>query len=372
MVPRRLLSFHLRDALRNRRDQPRGPPRKNNLSRSPGAVRLNQVREATSSARPLDPPTGPLSEVTALGDPELRRSLVRVVRSRVPEREVEDIVQETLADAIVSRSAPRDPATLRHWLGGIARHKVIDFHRRACREELSAVPETGATSPDDETADLLRWAERSLPGGKSDRQTFSWLLREGEGEKLEAIAESEQLPAERVRQRVARLRRHLRDRWASEARALGALVGLGALLGLVFLLLRSAPVEVVREASRPLGRRPRPASAAGETERARALELCLARQHRACLEGLDRAAQLDPDGDQSDRVKAARREAERALAPAPPPSAPAPPPPGSAAPGATRFGKVTGGNGARPRSDTAPTAPHRCICTRGDPLCGCF
>jgi hypothetical protein len=61
------------------------------------------------------------------------------------------------------------------------------------------------------------------------------MLREGEGEKLESIAESEALPAPRVRQRVTRLRRHLRTRWAAEIAALAAL---GVLVILAIWLVR--------------------------------------------------------------------------------------------------------------------------------------
>ncbi|HEX3850670.1 MAG TPA: hypothetical protein VHW01_06860 [Polyangiaceae bacterium] len=46
--------------------------------------------------------------------------------------------------------------------------------------------------------------------------TLEWMLREGDGEKLEQIARDANLPAPRVRQRVSRLRCFLREQWAAE------------------------------------------------------------------------------------------------------------------------------------------------------------
>src|SRR6185295_4111987 len=48
-----------------------------------------------------------------------------------------------------------------------------------------------------------------------DRETLGWIVREHEGDRLADIAEEEGLPSPVVRQRVSRLRRALRQRWAS-------------------------------------------------------------------------------------------------------------------------------------------------------------
>jgi hypothetical protein len=50
--------------------------------------------------------------------------------------------------------------------------------------------------------------------GKRDEETMEWLLREHVGERLADIAVENDLPPAVVRQRVSRLRRALRSRWA--------------------------------------------------------------------------------------------------------------------------------------------------------------
>jgi RNA polymerase sigma factor (sigma-70 family) len=182
----------------------------------------------------------------SLTDPRFRSALALMVKRRVPDSDVEDIVQSALAEAIASPNAPKDdPEALRRWIWGVARHKVVDFHRRARREEMGDPPEVAVDGAPHSDRDLLRWASEELPPGADAERTLEWMLREGEGEKLESIAESEALPAPRVRQRVTRLRRHLRTRWAAEVAALAAL---GVLVFLALWLVRrhKAPVDVAR------------------------------------------------------------------------------------------------------------------------------
>lgn len=262
-----------------------------------------------------------------LADADLRRALAAMVRRRVPPHEVDEIVQATLADAVASKSAPTEDDALERWVRGIARHKVADYHRRNKREvpvdseDLMTARVTDASAH--EAADLLRWAEREAP---SDN-TIDWLLREGDGEKLESIAQEAKLPAARVRQRVSRLRRHFRARWAAQ---LAAAIALGALAW--FFLSRprervqpivpvsSAPVSVsVTQAPSPPPLPPPPPDPAIELRRV-ALEQCEGKQWQACLDGLDQAAKLDPAGDTAAEVQSARAAAKKALTPPPKPA----------------------------------------------------
>lgn len=269
--------------------------------------------------------------------PDLRAALVAMIRRRVPESEVEDIVQSTLADALASPNAPADSDSLRRWIFGIAKNKVVDYHRRAGRETFEMPEVAGKPAPHAE-ADLLRWAERHLPPGDESKTTLDWMLREGEGEKLEWIAETERLPATRVRQRVSRLRRHLKSHWQREVALLATF---GVLLTVLALALRRRDPEGIANEDAPR---------AAELRR-QALDKCAEAAWRECVDGLDAAKQLDAAGDDRPEVRRAREQAREALTPPPPESKrdDAPPPPPSAEPAPT----------AAPTTAPTPVPPPR-------------
>lgn len=238
-----------------------------------------------------------------------------MVRKRVPESDVEDIVQAALTEAFESPNAPTDPEQLRRWVFGVAKHKVVDFHRKRGRETFDVPEVPGGPAPHVE-ADLLRWAEKNLPEGDDAQATLDWMLREGEGEKLESIAASEKLPAPRVRQRVSRLRRHLKDNWQREVALLAAV---GVVLGALFLLLRRKEDPRIQFDPNGIPMDPR-----AEAMRREGLERCAKSEWRPCLEKLDEAKRLDPAGDGRPEVQRAREGAEKALSPITPPPAEVP------------------------------------------------
>ncbi len=260
-----------------------------------------------------------------------RAALLAMVRRRVPPGEADDVVQAALAEAVAAADRPRDPPSLRRWIWGVARHKVADYHRRARREDVGEVPEQATPPSPDAERDLLRWAVGELPPGADAHRTFEWLLREGEGEKLEAIADEERLPPPQVRQRVSRMRRLLRARWAQLVAA-----GLAALV--VYLVARSArsPGDAPRPAPRLIeGPEVTVAVARGRARRAEALRACDAAQWRRCLDALDAARALDPAGDEAERVRRARQSARDGLEREVPVPAPLAPPSPSATLGST-------------------------------------
>jgi len=249
-----------------------------------------------------------------LGDPALRRSLVEFVRRRVPASDVDDVVQTVLLDALAAAGRPADPVELRRWLLGVARHKVVDLHRRAHREPPAEIPDIEDSPPPLEARGLVRWAElQAGPEGDAQR-TLAWMAREGEGEKLEAIAADEKLPPARVRQRVSRMRRWMKERWAAELAAVAVIATVA--LAAWWLLRRAVepPVAhdlpelgptIVPEAPAPLER--------ARSLRADALRACDRSEWRPCLDGLDQARALDPTGDQDPAVGAARTSAAAGL-----------------------------------------------------------
>jgi DNA-directed RNA polymerase specialized sigma24 family protein len=293
-----------------------------------------------------------LDRKAILSDPALLSALGTHVRSRVPGADAEDVVQSVLADALVADTAPTDDAeALRRWLFGVARNKIADFYRRNRREQpvpdLGDVP--GPASGRGAGNELLRWAEKELPPGSDAQRTFEWMLREGEGEKLESIAASEKLPAPRVRKRVSRMREHFRARWAAYLAAVAA-AGLAIALAVYLLRKKEMPeARIVPESPMEIGRH----------QRVRALEDCDRAAWKECLDGLDKAAANDPAGDTEERVVAARDAARKALTPAP--LAPPPPiPSSSVAPLPTPIPTTSATPPApRPTATTTPTSAPR-------------
>ena len=254
--------------------------------------------------------------MTHADDAALRSDLFRMIRGKVPEQDAEDIVQATLIEALSSPTAPQEGEARRKWAFGVAKNKIADYYRRSRRETFE-VPEITAPPASVEERDMLRWAAESLPEGGDAPKTLEWMLREGDGEKLEAIAASEKLPAPRVRQRVSRLRRHLKQHWAKEVAVLAAL---GLLAIAAFFLLRRNKDDVALPQPDPSAHAPTPLEVAKKTRRD-ALERCKAAAWDECERGLDAAQAVDPAGESDPEVRSARDALRAVRNPPPAPSA---------------------------------------------------
>lgn len=251
-----------------------------------------------------------------LGAAETRRFLHDYVRKRVGESDVDDVVQTVLVDALASDRVPEDETEMRRWLIGVARHKIADHHRRGGREQPAELPDIETAPAPVEERELARWAEEQAHSTKEAQKTLQWMAREGEGDKLEHIAEEEQLPAARVRQRVSRMRRFMKERWLAE---LAAVAALALLAFVIWRALRQPSVDIAQDTppTQPtdLPIKPPPVAPkvaeAGEL-RKKALEACERGENRVCLDGLDKAKELDPAGDTAPEIQKAREAAEKA------------------------------------------------------------
>jgi DNA-directed RNA polymerase specialized sigma24 family protein len=262
-------------------------------------------------------PTAP--KFSPLADPALRKQLEDFVRRRVPVADVDDVVQTVLCDALAARERPEGVEELRRWVLGIARHKVVDLHRRAHKEPPSELDDLEASPPPIEERGLVEWAERQAGSSREGQKTLGWMAREGEGEKLESIAAEEKVPAARVRKRVSRMRKWMKERWLAELAAVAAI----AVLAFVVWRWLSQPEEV------PEAKPEKPVPSAtpeleqierGRALRAEAMKRCDEAAWQPCLDGLDAAKALDPAGDASPEVGSARDQAARGLTPPPAPS----------------------------------------------------
>jgi len=260
-----------------------------------------------------------------LADPRLREGLLSYARRRLPPGEVEDLVQNTLTEALLAANVPSDESAFRRWVHGIARHKIADSYRRRARVPIPTPDaDQRAAEATLSTGELSQWIESELPKTEEAQATLHWLLRESDGESLDEIARDLDLPAPRVRQRVSRLRRHFHARWL----ALG-LAGLLLSIGVGLLIAggkRAAivPPSIAREPATPLER------ARGLRENA--LLRCAAGAFGECIAELDQAKTLDPSGESASAIRIAREAAanpqKAAIPPSPvvSPSGPAPDP----------------------------------------------
>jgi len=267
-----------------------------------------------------------------LGDSSRRHTLAQCIRAKIPPSDVEDIVQSTLADALAAPQPPGEVEAFDRWLFGIARHKIADYYRRGRRHEalddaVLTYDDAGGKSPES-ARDLLRWVNDELPQEPETSRTLEWMMREASGDNLETIANENQISAPAVRQRVSRLRRFLRERWAIQA---AAALGLLAVLAGLYTYQQSKTKPTITPDL--VKAEPSPVEQA-QYLRQTALSACQAGRFQQCVTDLDRARAIDPVGDTGNDVRQARAAAAQALTPklpspipttAPKPPTPKPP-----------------------------------------------
>lgn len=303
-----------------------------------------------------------------LSDLRLQAALHRFVRGRLNGGDAEDVVQDTLADALEATRAPEDSTELRKWVFGIARRKVADLWK--CRGRHAPLRDEEGVQPSDNEADavdLVRWAQREIGDFPEDQRTLRWMVREGLfGETLASIAVESGLPAAQVRQRVSRLRRLLRSKWVIQ-------LGLAAMTVVLLAVGWSTVVERPYEPVRPDGVAVRPDGVAvldpriqkATKLRSDAEAACSTGDWFMCEQSLDEAKALDPDGERATWVMRLRELLVRLRAPSP-----APLPTTEHAPTAPKETPAPEAPPTKPMGTRSP-APE-CPCTQSDPMCGCL
>jgi DNA-directed RNA polymerase specialized sigma24 family protein len=251
--------------------------------------------------------------------PELRQHLARYLRRRLPPADAEDALQAVYCAALEAQSIPGEPEHLRRWLTVIARRQIAAYYKRSSTEQLGEPPEVDVLPGDVESLSLLRWVERQAAQCKNEEvdQTLDWMARESDGEKLEAIAAETRIPSASVRQRVFRLRRFMKARWALEISAAVFAVAIASWV----LSRRAHPVTNLEIVPIPTVSVPLPIVSANnlpnrsEALRKMAFQHCDENRFDECLRLLDEAAALDPKGETDPMVTAARNRATIRIAP---------------------------------------------------------
>ncbi len=144
---------------------------------------------------------------------ELRTSLFRFIRSRVPSREIaDDLTQDTLVKIAKRINSLKDEERLQPWAFSIARNVVTDYYRRN-RSDLEESEDRAIDSEEyrndnynNEVASWLPGMLQELP--EEDRRLLT--LTEIEGVSQKEIAEQQGLGYSAVKSRVQRARSKLK------------------------------------------------------------------------------------------------------------------------------------------------------------------
>lgn len=269
---------------------------------------------------PMQPPAGDDREAF-LRDPDLLRAIRNAVVRRVPDAQIDDVVQRTLHAASRSEHLPADALLRRQYTLGIARKTAAEQRRKNRRQvELQHDADVDAQpAPDSETAaadlaerrDLLAKILRFVP--KHEESTLRCLERKSQGESLVAIAGELGVDPEVLSRRVNRLQHRLRV----TGQMLVGTLALALVVAAVWYLGRR-PEEAKQPPSITPTSMPATSSSAPEvvdhTDEARLLRQrafgeCTRNQWRECQQHLYDASQLDPAGDDDPLVKAAYNDA---------------------------------------------------------------
>jgi RNA polymerase sigma-70 factor, ECF subfamily len=139
-----------------------------------------------------------------------------ILLARVPQADVDDLVQDVFLQAMERLSTLRDAMAFGGWLASIARHRAIDFLRRAPR--TTELPEDLAVhDPDRMDALAVLSIIQTLP----DAYRETLVLRLVEGFTGPEIAAYTGLTEGSVRVNLHRGMRQLRDKLAATASPLG-------------------------------------------------------------------------------------------------------------------------------------------------------
>jgi RNA polymerase sigma-70 factor (ECF subfamily) len=145
-----------------------------------------------------------------------------VRRRMIPRTEVaEDLIQEVFVAAWQSLKNYRGDASLRHWLLGIARHKVDDHYRKRLRtldwpdSEDESIAEPSVTPTYEEQMDrvLLQKKTRRVLATLPEAYCLVLLWRYQEDRSAREMAQLTGKTEKAIERLLARAREHFKRRW---------------------------------------------------------------------------------------------------------------------------------------------------------------
>jgi DNA-directed RNA polymerase specialized sigma24 family protein len=273
----------------------------------------------------MPPPPFTPEHAKRVADPALSSALQECLKGRVLEADVEDMVQAVLAELLPYRDPPETIEGLIALGIRILKNDVFDHYRHRetvrdveVRPRDEALDETVADrAPADgwdevDTKKRVKVVEHLVAQGKLTAGDVE-VLERSETEGFRALAEELGTNENALRVKTHRKRALLEKHWVRYA-AFG-LPG----LALILLMIEAAQPPPPVGAARPwtgTPDEPTPEEQAAAL-RANAEHACGAAQWQECLDKLDEARGLDPDGDNAPKVQALRAQAHAGIVPAP-------------------------------------------------------
>jgi DNA-directed RNA polymerase specialized sigma24 family protein len=269
---------------------------------------------------------GPAAEVDRivlfrrLSDPRLRRDLLTylVKKRELAAHRAEDVVQQTYLRALRARTWPDDGPKMFAWMKAIADRSFVDDLRKRDRQSEFEEPHEDidlAEEPrdDEEARHVAEVAHMVAAESAQNAETLQMIKAQAEGESRSAVAARGSISMDIFNRRRSRFVSAVKKRLAEIASltttSLGLMLLVHMLTVVTLTMVGSAPpVPGVHD--------PLPALPAHEDAgavRDRAFDHLRYRDYGRCLELLNRAKKLDPEGDRDPKVVSARRDAEKAL-----------------------------------------------------------
>jgi DNA-directed RNA polymerase specialized sigma24 family protein len=261
-----------------------------------------------------------------LASPEVREAIQAVLKKRtVPEDDLEDLTHDVIERALVAPSPPAGLEECKALVSKMASDVAIDRWRRAHRRSKVNVglyenpddrpgPAIGASDAVHAREQIAFFRGQVDKGAITGRQA-AILARYAEQVPGAEIADELRVAHQTVHNELSAGRRVLRASWAAYA-AVGVLAGVSVILWLLHdrdNVAKKTPREEIRPDPSAGPQGPTPLQIARD-QRRDALHACDVGRYNDCLEGLDRAAKVDPAGDASPVVQKARvNAAERLL-----------------------------------------------------------
>ena len=275
------------------------------------AVTLKTIPSATHAAH--------------LATPEVREAIRAVLKRRtVPEADLEDLTHDVIERALVTPAPPAGLEACKALVSKMASDVAVDSWRRARRR--SKVNAGLYENPDNRpglavgASDAVHAREQiaffrgQVDKGVITARQATILARHAEEVPGAEIADELRVAHQTVHNELSAGRRVLRASWAAYA-AVGVLAGVSLILWLLHdrdNMAKKTPREEIRPDPSAGPQGPTPLQIARD-QRRDALHACDIGNYADCLEGLDRAAKVDPAGDASPAVQEARRNAAQRL-----------------------------------------------------------